>query len=163
MLSIHVFLDVTEPTYKSHCARDIATSPDFPKQCCTVAWKESVPLSFEFMTMSRIVQSTMMVRPMSRAVPVKRPALRIAYGWPMIPAPLLHISKCSFIHCSQCRPHIILLAMFMNALRIPLRGRALSRWSSGLKFCSATVTLGASMPVSRGSRCVLSCPSPSFI
>lgn len=55
-------------------------------------------------------------------------------------------------------PHMMLLAMFIKALRIPLRGRAFSRWSSGLKFCSATVTLGASMPVSRGSRCILSCP-----
>lgn len=81
-------------TYKSHCARDIATRPDLPKQCCTVAWKESVPLSFEFMTMSRIVQSTTMVRPISRAVPVTRPALRTAYGWPMMPAPLLQVSCC---------------------------------------------------------------------
>jgi hypothetical protein len=52
--------------------------PDRPKQCCTVAWKESVPLSFEFMTIRRMVQSTTIVSPMRRAVPVTRPALRIA-------------------------------------------------------------------------------------
>lgn len=73
-------LDSMKFTYKSHCARDIATRPDLPKQCCTVAWNESVPLSFEFMTMRRIVQSTTMVRPISKAVPVRRPALRTAYG-----------------------------------------------------------------------------------
>jgi hypothetical protein len=56
-------------------------------------------------------------------------------------------------------PHIILFAMFIKALRIPLRGRALSRWSAGLNDSSATVTLGASMPVRRGSRCTLSRPS----
>ena len=61
---------------------------------------------------------------------------------------------------SCCPAYIILFAMFMNALRIPLRGRACSRWSSGLKDSSATVTLGASIPVSNGSRCVLSRPSP---
>jgi hypothetical protein len=56
--------------------------------------------------------------------------------------------------------YIILLAMFIKALRMLLRGRALSRWSSGSKTCSATVTLGASMPVRSGSRCTLSLPGP---
>jgi hypothetical protein len=48
--------------------------PDFPKQCCTVAWNESVPLSFELITIRRIVQSTMTVSPISKTVPVRRPA-----------------------------------------------------------------------------------------
>lgn len=52
----------------------MATSPDFPKQCCTVAWNESVPLSFELMTIRQMVQSTTTVRPMSRTVPARRPA-----------------------------------------------------------------------------------------
>ena len=56
----------------------MATRPDFPKQCSTVAWNEFAPLSFELMTMSRMVQSTVIVRPMSRTVPVMRPALRKA-------------------------------------------------------------------------------------
>lgn len=37
---------------------EIATNPDVPKQYCIVAWKEFAPLSFEFVTMSRMVQST---------------------------------------------------------------------------------------------------------
>jgi hypothetical protein len=104
----------------------MATSPGLPKQCCTVAWKESVPLSFELMTIRRMVQSTTTVRPMSSSVPVTRPALRMAYGWPMMPAPLRLVSywSCSSV-CGP--PHMMLLAMFMNALRMPLRGLALSR------------------------------------
>jgi hypothetical protein len=57
--------------------------------------------------------------------------------------------------------HMMLFAMFIKALRMPLRGRALSRWSSGSNASSATVTLGASTPVSRGSRCTVSRPFPS--
>ena len=67
-----------EHAHNTHCANEMATSPDFPKQCCTVAWNEFAPLSFEFMTIRRIVQSTTMVRPIRRRVPVIRPALRKA-------------------------------------------------------------------------------------
>lgn len=61
-------------TYNAHCATcfkrkllyciersiltEMAIKPDLPKQCCTVAWKEFAPLSLEFVTMRRIVQST---------------------------------------------------------------------------------------------------------
>jgi hypothetical protein len=68
----------TRSAYKIHCATEIAINPDFPKQCSTVAWNEFAPLSFEFITMRRIVQSTVMVSPMRRTVPVTRPALRKA-------------------------------------------------------------------------------------
>lgn len=67
-------------TYKAHWAIEMATRPDLPKQCCMVAWNESVPLSFELMTIRRIVQSTTTVRPTSRTTPVRRPACLKAYG-----------------------------------------------------------------------------------
>lgn len=58
----------------------------------------------------------------------------------------------------------MLFAMFIKALFMPLRGLALSRWSSGLKLkSSATVTLGASIPVNSGIRCDVDpfmCPLP---
>lgn len=50
--------------------------------------------------------------------------------------------------------YMILFAMFMNALLIPLLGRALSSRSSALNSrSSATVTEGASISVSSGARC----------
>ena len=67
------------------------------------------------------------------------------------------VSRCSLVMCPVFS-HMMLFAMFMKELRMPLRGLALSRWSSGSKS-AATVTLGASMPVSRGSLCTLSRPS----
>lgn len=80
IISIQPFCDSVGSPHNNHCASEIATRPDFPKQCSTVAWNELAPLSFELMTISRIVQSTVMVRPMRRAVPVIKPALRKAYG-----------------------------------------------------------------------------------
>jgi hypothetical protein len=63
-------------------------------------------------------------------------------------------------HLCAGQSHTMLLAMFIKALRIPLRGRALSRWFSGSNASEASVTLGASIPVSKGSRCTLSRPWP---
>lgn len=74
--------------YKAHCAIEMATNPDLPKQCSIVAWNESAPLSFEFVTIKRMVQSTVTVSAMSRMIPVRRPACLKAYGWPIMPAPL---------------------------------------------------------------------------
>ena len=112
-----------------------------------------MPLSLEFMTMRRIVQSTVIVKRMSRMTPVSRPAWRSAYGCPMIPAPLqervrLEIQEAKWSGMA----HMMLLAMFIKALDIELLGLALSSRSSGLKSDSATVTAGASMPVRRGAR-----------
>ena len=36
----------------------MAISPDLPKQCSMVAWKELAPLSLELITINRMVQST---------------------------------------------------------------------------------------------------------
>lgn len=94
------------PNAKAHCARLMAISPAVPKQCCMVAWNESAPESFEFITISRIVQSTVMVNPTSSIVPIIKPAWRKAYGCPMIPAPMIEF------------------AMFVNADRILLVGLA---------------------------------------
>lgn len=80
-------------TYNAHWAMEMAINPDLPKQCCIVAWNESVPLSLELMTISRIVQSTTTVNPMSNTMPVRRPACLKAYGWPMMPAPLCKVSQ----------------------------------------------------------------------
>lgn len=62
------------PNAKAHCATEMAMRPDFPKQYSIVDWKESRPLSLEFVTMSRIVQSTVTVRVRSNMIPVRRPA-----------------------------------------------------------------------------------------
>lgn len=126
------------PNAKAHCATEIAMSPDLPKQCCIVSWKEFVPLSFEFVTISRIVQSTVTVKATRRNTPVSKPACLNAYGCPMMPAPMM------------------LFAMFMNALFMPLFGRADSRRSSGLKSSVAKVTLGASISVRSGTLCPVS-------
>ncbi len=83
---------------------DMATRPDFPKQCSMVAWKELAPLSLELTTMRRIVQSTcgdsvslcnactrlwekgrtVIVKDISRTMPITRPACRKAYGCPTL-------------------------------------------------------------------------------
>ena len=62
------------PNANAHCARLIAISPALPKQCCMVAWNESAPDNFEFITISRIVQSTVMVSPTSKMTPIVKPA-----------------------------------------------------------------------------------------
>ena len=62
------------PNANAHCAMEMATRPDFPKQCSMVAWNEFAPLSFEFITISRMVQSTVTVKTTSSSTPVRRPA-----------------------------------------------------------------------------------------
>lgn len=121
--------------------------PDRPKQNSTVPWKESAPLNLELMTISWMVQSTKAVSPTRRAIPVKSPACRSAYGWPMMPAPLPDISPTRLDRTA----YMMLFAMFINAFRRLLLGFALSKWSSGSNS-SASVTLGASMSVSSGTR-----------
>lgn len=97
------------PKAKAHWATEMAMRPLLPKHFSMVAWKLSAPESLELVTMSRIVQSTVMVKAMRSKMPVRRPACLKAYGWPMMPAPM------------------ILLAIFMNALLVPLLGLADSK------------------------------------
>ena len=101
------------PNANAHCARLIAINPALPKQCCMVAWNESAPDSFELITINRIVQSTVMVSPISSITPIVSPAWRKAYGCPMIPAPIIEF------------------AMFVNADSMLLVGLAFGRCSSG--------------------------------
>lgn len=134
------------PNANSHCARDMATSPLFPKQCSTVPWKLLAPLSLLLTTMRQMVQSTTAVSPTSSPTPARSPAWRNAYGWPMMPAPMM------------------LLAMFMKADRRPDLGRRRSPsahectsppCSPAIQGPLASATDGASIPVSSGVRC---CP-----
>lgn len=68
------------PKANAHWAMDIAMSPEEPKQCSTVPWKEFAPLSFELTTIKRIVQSTVIVKITRRRIPADKPACRKAYG-----------------------------------------------------------------------------------
>ena len=130
------------PNANTHCARLMAISPVRPKQCSTVPWKLLAPLSLLLTTISRIVQSTSTVSTTSSTTPATSPACFIAYGCPMMPAPMM------------------LLAMFMNALLSPDLGRLRSRSAHSststrvsISPDRASVTEGASMSVSSGKRC----------
>ena len=124
------------PNANAHCARLIAINPAVPKQCCMVAWNESAPDNFELITMSRIVQSTVIVNPTSSITPIVKPAWRKAYGCPIIPAPIIEF------------------AMFVNADRILLVGLAFGRCSSGWNEAErkGDAELGV-MSVRRGTSC----------
>lgn len=129
------------PKAKTHCAALMAMRPGRPKQCSTVPWKLLVPLSLLLMTMRQMVQSTTAVSPTSSNTPAKSPACRIAYGCPMMPAPMME------------------LAMFIKADLRPDLGRRISCSSRSPSSSRpppnvlATATLGASMSVSSGTRC----------
>ena len=90
--------------------------------------------------MSLMVQSTQIVKLIKSTIPASRPACLNAYGWPMIPAPMME------------------LAMFINALRNPDFGLERSRSAQDSKSSSpqgefAKATEGASMFVRRGVNC----------
>ena len=131
------------PNANTHWAMLMAIMPGRPKQCSTVPWKLLVPLSLLLMTIRHTVQSTTTVNPISNTMPASKPVCRIAYGCPMMPAPMME------------------LAMFMNADFIPDLGRRIScsnrpvssPSSSSSSSVLATVTLGASISVSNGRRC----------
>lgn len=92
--------------------------------------------------MRQIVQSTTTVRTTRSNVPDRRPADLKAYGWPMMPAPMM------------------LLAMFMNADDRFDLGRdaseacqsSASAWSPNRERSDATAMEGAVISDNRGTR-----------